>query len=453
MDLDANGSAEVRFPLAAPRAGQAKVALPRAAAAAPRTGCEITREVKAPLVLEAVALYGETTHESAEKLGDLSAIRDDVGGLDVSLASTALVGLGGGVEQLVEYPYGCTEQLTSRLVPLLPLRDLAPTTRSTLPADVDRAVAEDRGRDPRAPARRRRLRPLGRVADSEPLGDAPTRSGASVAEAARRDRARSARSTSATRYLRAALLASSTADPYRAGDGAVHPRRARRARRARPGPRDSALRGARRAPALRAGRCSSTRWSSARATPESIEKLAGEIEGALRLDANVARAVANVGDQYAVLMDSETRTSALVLRALLAARPDHPLARAPRRWACSRRAAAAPGATRRRRRGRSSRSTTTARRRRRPTPDFTAHVFLGERRDRERRLPRPHRSTSPDVGAGGAPRRAPRARRSAFTVDGQGQALLRGAPPLREEGAAARGDRARLLRRRRRSAR
>ena len=28
------------------------------------------------------------------------------------------------VEQLIDYPYSCTEQLTSRLVPLLPLREL-----------------------------------------------------------------------------------------------------------------------------------------------------------------------------------------------------------------------------------------------------------------------------------------------------------------------------------------
>jgi len=34
----------------------------------------------------------------------------------------------------------------------------------------------------------------------------------------------------------------------------------------------------------------------------------------------------NLGDEYAVLMDSRARTAAMVLRALLAAKPDHPLA-------------------------------------------------------------------------------------------------------------------------------
>ena len=45
---------------------------------------EITRDVKTPMVMEAAALYGDTTHEAAEKLGDLSSIREDVGGLDLS---------------------------------------------------------------------------------------------------------------------------------------------------------------------------------------------------------------------------------------------------------------------------------------------------------------------------------------------------------------------------------
>ena len=47
--------------------------------------------------MEAVALYGETEKASGEKLGDLGAIRRDVGQLDVTVASTALVGLDGGV--------------------------------------------------------------------------------------------------------------------------------------------------------------------------------------------------------------------------------------------------------------------------------------------------------------------------------------------------------------------
>src|SRR5205085_2552011 len=60
----------------------------------------------------------------------------------ISVSSTALVGLSAGVEQLVEYPYGCTEQLTSRLVPLVPLRELAKDYGFPLPKNVDAIVNE-----------------------------------------------------------------------------------------------------------------------------------------------------------------------------------------------------------------------------------------------------------------------------------------------------------------------
>ena len=85
----------------------------------------VERRIDSPSTLEAVALYGKSEASVTEALGDLSSIRPDVGKLDISVASTALVGLEAGVEQLVEYPYGCTEQLSSRLIPLVPLRDLA----------------------------------------------------------------------------------------------------------------------------------------------------------------------------------------------------------------------------------------------------------------------------------------------------------------------------------------
>src|SRR5262249_6390090 len=135
IDLGTNESVEVRFALSAPRAGKAVLRF-KVKGGGAEDAVEVVREETTPMVPEPVALYGDTTTASAERLGNLSAVRDDVGGLDVSLASTALVGLGGGVEQLLEYPYGCTEQLVSRLVPLLPLRDLAKDFKLALPANV-----------------------------------------------------------------------------------------------------------------------------------------------------------------------------------------------------------------------------------------------------------------------------------------------------------------------------
>ena len=95
-----------------------------------------------PLVPEAVALYGETTGIASERLGDFAGMRGDTGGLDLRLASTALVGLEDGADALIKYPYGCTEQLTSRLVPLVPLVGLARDYHVDLPQNLD-AVIDD----------------------------------------------------------------------------------------------------------------------------------------------------------------------------------------------------------------------------------------------------------------------------------------------------------------------
>jgi uncharacterized protein YfaS (alpha-2-macroglobulin family) len=54
--------------------------------------------------------------------------------------------------------------------------------------------------------------------------------------------------------------------------------------------------------------------------------LSREIEGELILSANTAKARENVGDGYAMLMDSPVRSTAMVLRALLAHDASHPLA-------------------------------------------------------------------------------------------------------------------------------
>jgi uncharacterized protein YfaS (alpha-2-macroglobulin family) len=60
-------------------------------------------------------------------------------------------------------------------------------------------------------------------------------------------------------------------------------------------------------------------------SPE-VAELMREVEAGIRVTATEATIVENLGDAYAVLLDSSTRTQALVLRALLAARPGHPLA-------------------------------------------------------------------------------------------------------------------------------
>jgi len=139
--LPANGSVEVRFPFVASRTGTAKFTF-TAKAGAEGDSVQITRNVESPASLEAVALYGETKGAVGEKLGDLSAMRDDVGGLEIKVASSALVGLDDGVEQLLDYPYGCTEQLTSRLVPFVAAASLGKDGAIQLPKNLPTIVTD-----------------------------------------------------------------------------------------------------------------------------------------------------------------------------------------------------------------------------------------------------------------------------------------------------------------------
>jgi alpha-2-macroglobulin len=373
VDLDPGASSEVRFAIETPRTGTAKVSF-RASGGGAEDRVEITREVKVPAVIEAAALYGDTAHEAAEKLGDLSAVRDDVGGLDVSYASTALVGLGDGVEQLIDYPYGCTEQLTSRLVPMLPLRDLATDYNVPFPKDLDRVVAKTVAD---ILGHQRGDGGFGLWADSSeswPWVTAYALWGLGVAK----DHKATVPDfvlESATRYLRDALPQLEKGElglatiPFvldvLAERGSPDPGRATKMFEIR-----EKLPLFSQALLLHA-------MAIGKSDPASIEKLAGEMEGHLRIDADAARAVSNTGDHYAVLMDSETRTSALVLRALLTVNPDHPLGtRLARGLLADRR-----GGT-----WRNTQETAWAllaldayrKAQEKTEPDFIAHVFLGQ---------------------------------------------------------------------------
>lgn len=322
IDLPANDSVEVRFAIAAPRVGKAKLRF-RVKGGGQRDEVEVTREVLAPISLEAVALYGDTTTASAERLGDLSGIREDVGGLEVSLSSTALVGLDAGMDQLVEYPYGCTEQLTSRLVPLLPLRDLARAYGVEMPPNTDRYVTATVAQ---ILARQRGDGGFGLWEDSPEsypwvsayalwgLGEAKRRGIAVPASAIE----------AATRYVRQ-QLAEEKKSPVAAAtsafildvlaeNGSPDPGRASKLFERRD---ELPLFGrALLAHAMLLGK----------GDRASVDELIRDMEGHLRVDGPNARAVVNHGNEYAVLMDSEARTSAMVLRAMVAAQPSHPMA-------------------------------------------------------------------------------------------------------------------------------
>jgi alpha-2-macroglobulin len=123
IKVSSDGVEEVRFPVVAQTAGEASFNF-EIQGEFEHDSVRLTRTIHSPTRLETVAAYGETRSVEGQRLGKLDEVRSDVGGLQVTLASSRLVGLGTSMESLVEYPYYCTEQLASRLLPLLPLSAL-----------------------------------------------------------------------------------------------------------------------------------------------------------------------------------------------------------------------------------------------------------------------------------------------------------------------------------------
>jgi hypothetical protein len=321
VQLTSGQSAEVRFAVDAPRAGKAKIRFAVSGAGA-SDAVEVTRQVSTPTMMEASALFGDTTTAAGEKLGDLSRLRDDVGGLEVSLSSTALTGLLGGVDQLIEYPYGCTEQLTSRLVPLLPLRDLAATFGLKLPEDVDGAVLATVGKVIRNQRDDGGFGLWPESHQSSPWITAYAVWG--LGEAKRRGvPVRAAVLESATRFLRDSL-GKTKDDVYRLAESSFvldvlaengQPDAGAMGRLFEK--RDSQPLFAR-AQLLHA-------LAISKGDKSLIDVLARDVENGLRVDGNRAF-VTDESEHYAYLLDSNARSTAMALRALVAANPAHPLA-------------------------------------------------------------------------------------------------------------------------------
>jgi hypothetical protein len=142
VTLPAGGSQRLTFEVDAREVGKGQITLGIRGGEGLFDAAELPVEIESPVTLETAALHGTAEGRVDEQIGDLSGARPDVGSLDLSLSSSPLAGLGAGLDQLVSYPYGCTEQTTSRLVPLLPLRDLARALGVALPANLDQAARD-----------------------------------------------------------------------------------------------------------------------------------------------------------------------------------------------------------------------------------------------------------------------------------------------------------------------
>ncbi|HTJ84114.1 MAG TPA: alpha-2-macroglobulin family protein, partial [Polyangiaceae bacterium] len=314
-------SLEVRFPASAQRVGPASFRFD-VKGAGESDSVSVERKVAPPMALEAVALYGQTSEAAAEKLGNLSAIRDDVGELTLTTSSTALVGLDGGADQLLEYPYGCTEQLTSRLVPLVALRDLAKEFGIPLPANAD-AIADKTVA--KLLSHQRGDGGFGFWEDSpEPNAWATAYALWGLSEAKKHGVAVPKQAIEdGVRFLRANLEKAD--EPFFLGVGPLAVDVLAELGSPDPGYVSRLFERRSDMPLYSRGLLLHALVAT-KSAPDMIKTLETEIEATIRLDGPVARTAEAVGTRWALYLDSEVRTNALVLRGLVAARPGHPLA-------------------------------------------------------------------------------------------------------------------------------
>jgi len=134
---------EVRFQFTAERPGLATFRF-KAVKGGDSDGVEEKIPVELPVAIEAVATYGDTESKSVEGVAPPKDVWPDQAGLTVTMASTSMGNFGQGFQQLIEYPYGCLEQQSSRLVPFIALREISGQFGVPWPSrDKKKAAADD----------------------------------------------------------------------------------------------------------------------------------------------------------------------------------------------------------------------------------------------------------------------------------------------------------------------
>jgi uncharacterized protein YfaS (alpha-2-macroglobulin family) len=125
VSVPAGARVAVTFPVHAKKEGEARLRY-TARLGAEQDGLEIKIPVGFPAPLEtALVAEGETrgSETVAVKLPDGALTAG--GTLELSVDPDGLAGIEEGLRALIEYPYGCLEQTTSRVIPLLAVEDLA----------------------------------------------------------------------------------------------------------------------------------------------------------------------------------------------------------------------------------------------------------------------------------------------------------------------------------------
>jgi uncharacterized protein YfaS (alpha-2-macroglobulin family) len=123
VQVAAGSATEVRFDADAKSVGNARIRM-RVQMGRENDGMEDIIPVRVLVSPETVAAYGEAKPRAEEKLEIPADVVPNFGGMQLELASTSMVGLGEGARYLIEYPYGCAEQRSSRALGLMLAADL-----------------------------------------------------------------------------------------------------------------------------------------------------------------------------------------------------------------------------------------------------------------------------------------------------------------------------------------
>jgi uncharacterized protein YfaS (alpha-2-macroglobulin family) len=107
-------------------------------------GLKLSLPIREPVISEAFAVYEQTEDSAWQPLALPAKARPGFGELQVTLASSGLVGLEPGIRYLREYPYECLEQKLSRALPFVVAGDLIDVYRlSDLQGAARRQFVQD----------------------------------------------------------------------------------------------------------------------------------------------------------------------------------------------------------------------------------------------------------------------------------------------------------------------
>ena len=123
--VKANDRAEVRFPVSAMKAGTARFQI-AVTSGNFSDAAEISLPVWTPATTEAFATYGTTDQNGAviQPVQTPGDVFPQFGGLEVTTSSTQLQELTDAFLYLTNYPYACSEQISSRMISIAAMRDV-----------------------------------------------------------------------------------------------------------------------------------------------------------------------------------------------------------------------------------------------------------------------------------------------------------------------------------------